>query len=87
MYNYKTVTPYGIFERKSKKLYSHIVVFQGKITEIQVTPKEYQSSRNPEEIHTIHEYCGRYDLALKASNRYKDKRGYVGTVEIFETQY
>lgn len=86
MYNYKTVTPYGIYERRSKKIYSHLVIFHGSITLTEVEPNVFKPSLTPEKIHTMAEYCGRYELAMKASDRFKNKRGYIGSVEIFETQ-
>jgi hypothetical protein len=86
VYKYKIVTPYGTFERKSKKLYSHLVVFHGNITLSQTAPNVYEPSKTPEQIHTMAEYCGRYDLAVKTSERFKNKNGYVGTVEIFEIE-
>jgi hypothetical protein len=87
MYSYKTVTPYGTFERRSKKLYSHLVMFHGNITLTEVEPNVFKPSNTPDKLHTMIEYCGRYDLAMKASDRYKNKQGYEGVVEIFETQY
>ena len=86
MFNYEVVTPYGTFTRRSKKEYPYLVVFHGNITLTETAPNVFQPSRTPEKIQTMAEFCGRYDLAVKALERFKNKQGYIGTFEIFETQ-
>ena len=83
MNNYKVETPYGTYTRKSKREYSHIVVFHGKILYLTGPNKEKIENSDKDKIHTMAEFCGRYDLALKAIKKY-DNSQYDGVCEMFE---
>lgn len=79
MFEYQIETPYGIFKRKSKKEYSHIVLIKGECygTEERWIPVQWV------------EYCGRYELAAKKAQQYEAGnlgygRKFKGIVEIYD---
>lgn len=82
MNKYKVETPYGTYIRNSKREYSHIVVFQGKILYYVMPDGSRRDNPRKDEIVTIVKFCGRHDLALKVSAKYNHPR-YDGVREIF----